>query len=231
MPARRRSTTSTNQQNGQTAIWPLPTKSSVQHRDTRLFYLPVQQAWLAPLYFHSLCYLKEIVLYHMWDMCSYSFSVQWAAKRYGQTGACFETRFCSDHPICSSDLQKGCKDFQHSLPLRRMWKANGETMRTIPLPMRTLLFKWNYFPCALPRRCRERRSVCACPAPGSHGMRRRHKEIIYRTENQTVTTHSSLSLVQYPISLSGVFQEKELTKKKKKRKKDETKCTKPSAFP
>lgn len=52
----------------------------VQHRDTRLFYLPVQQAWLAPLYVHSLCYPKEIVLYHMWDMCSYSFSVQWAAE-------------------------------------------------------------------------------------------------------------------------------------------------------
>lgn len=48
----------------------------VQHRDTRLFYLPMQQAWLAPLYVHSLCYPKEIVLYHMWDMCSYSFSVQ-----------------------------------------------------------------------------------------------------------------------------------------------------------
>lgn len=48
-----------------------------------------------------------------------------------------------------------------------------------------------------------------------------HKEITYETEAQTMTTHSSLRLVQYPISLSEVFQEKGLRKKKKGKRKRE----------
>lgn len=55
-----------------------------------------------------------------------------------------------------------------------------------------------------------------------------HKEITYETEAQTMTTHSSLRLVQYPISLSEVFQEKGLRKKKKERGREKTN---PSAFP
>lgn len=103
----------------------------IQHRDTRLFYLPLQRAWLTPLYFHSLCYPKEIVLSQVWDTRSYSFSMQWAAKRYRQTGACwFGDRVLLRPPNTELWFTKGCKD----LPSRRTWEKPAEK-------------PWGQFPC------------------------------------------------------------------------------------